>query len=70
MLDFISIYIKEQKKTDTSKGQFDSLTIVQGLLKALQVAHSDKNTVLFDRIKSVISIMAKGQQEDKEKKAT
>lgn len=27
----------------------------------MQVAHSDKNTFLFERIKSVISIMAKGQ---------
>ena len=34
------------------------------------MAHSDRNTILFDRIKAVISLMAKGhrkgEEEDKE----
>ena len=60
MLDFIAIYIKEMKKKQNQNKSFDSLNIIKGLLKALQVAHADKNTMLFDRIKSVISILAKG----------
>ena len=30
------------------------------LLKALQVAHSDKNTILFERIKTVLTLIARG----------
>lgn len=37
----------------------DSIDLIKGLLKGLQVAHQDKNTILFERIKSVISMMAK-----------
>lgn len=39
------------------------MDLIKGLLKALQVAHSDKNMILFDRIKAVISMMAKGPQD-------
>lgn len=60
MLDFLAIYIKEMKKKQNQSKSFDSLSIIKGLLKALQVAHADKNSMLFDRIKSVISILAKG----------
>jgi hypothetical protein len=62
-LDFISIYIKEMtKRNEHSKdSKFDSIDLIKGLLKAMQVAHADKNAILFERIKSVISIMAKGQ---------
>ena len=42
------------------QSNFNSLDVIQGLLKALQVANTDKNTILFDRIKSVIALMAKG----------
>eukprot|EP00347_Sterkiella_histriomuscorum_P021443 403333957 len=63
VLDFIAIYIKEMtKKGDQLATQkFDSIDLIKGLLKGLQVAHQDKNTILFERIKSVIAIMAKGQ---------
>jgi hypothetical protein len=40
----------------------DSLEIIKGLLKSLQVAHSDNNAILFERIKTVIAMMAKGPQ--------
>ena len=66
VLDFISIYVKEMKK-DESGATIDSLKLIKGLLKALQVAHSDKNMILFDRIKSVLTMIAKGgvqQSED------
>ena len=40
----------------------DSLEIIKGLLKSLQIAHSDHNAILFERIKTVISMMARGPQ--------
>lgn len=42
------------------KQGLESLDIIKGLLKGLQVAHADKNTILFERIKTVISMMARG----------
>ena len=63
MLDFVAIYIKEMtKKGEAQAAQkfFDSIDLIKGLLKAMQVAHTDRNMILFERIKSVISIMAKG----------
>ena len=33
--------------------------LIQGLLKALTTAHKDKHTILFDRIKTVLAMMAK-----------
>lgn len=56
-----------KKKEEQVKNQsFDSIDIIKGLLKALQVAHADRNMILFDRIKSVISIMARGSQKSAE----
>ena len=40
--------------------KLDSIKIIKGLIKSLQIAHQDKNTQLFDRIKSVLGIIAKG----------
>jgi len=68
VLDFISIYVKEMRKRATEQAalgiqptaELDAMRIIKGLLKALQVAHQDKNTVLFDRIKSVLSQIARG----------
>ena len=60
MLDFVAIYIKEMKKKQSAS--LESLDIIKGLLKGLQVAHADKNTILFERIKTVISMMARGPQ--------
>jgi len=62
VLDFVEIYIKEMKK-DIHNGKsrkLDSIKIIKGLIKALQIAHQDKNTLLFDRIKSVLGIIARG----------
>jgi hypothetical protein len=53
-LDFLSIYVK-QSQPDSSK----QLKLIQGLLKALTVAHKDAHTILFDRIKSVLAQIAK-----------
>mmetsp|Transcript_18132 Transcript_18132/g.30976 ORF Transcript_18132/g.30976 Transcript_18132/m.30976 type:complete len:332 (-) Transcript_18132:50-1045(-) len=36
------------------------MLIIKGLLKALQVAHLDKNTILFERIKTVLTLIARG----------
>lgn len=65
VLDFIAIYIKETKKEQVAASQenLDSLDIIKGLLKGLQVAHTDRNTILFERIKTVISMMARGPQQ-------
>lgn len=69
VLDFIAIYVREMKK---SSKHFDTLKLIKGLLKALQVAHSDKNTILFDRIKTVLTLIARGnvsQENGEESKA-
>jgi hypothetical protein len=62
VLDFVAIYIKETKKQPSNKHALESLDIIKGLLKGLQVAHSDRNIILFERIKTVISMMARGPQ--------
>jgi hypothetical protein len=68
----VAIYLKEANSG--ASRSIDGLKLTKGLLKALQVAHSDKNTVLFDRIKSVMSLMGKGasindvQKENKDAK--
>lgn len=49
-LDFLSIYVK-QSQPDAA----NQLKLIQGLLKALTVAHKDSHTILFDRIKSVLA---------------
>ena len=51
VLDFIAIYVQEMKNEEK---QLDSLKLIKGLLKSLQVAHADKNTILFNRIKTVL----------------
>lgn len=63
VLDFVAIYIKETKKQPTNNHALESLEIIKGLLKGLQVAHTDRNTILFERIKTVISMMARGPQQ-------
>ena len=57
VLDFVAIYIKEAKKNGK---EIDSLHLIKGLLKAMQVAQADKNTILFERIKSVLTLIARG----------
>jgi len=62
VLDFVSIYIKEMDKQEGK----NSIDVIKGLLKGLQVAHSDRNAILFERIKAVISMMAKGHRRNHE----
>ena len=65
VLDFVGIYVKEMKKKETTNRSkaLDSMDLIKGLLKGLQAAHSDQNMILFERIKAVISMMAKGTQD-------
>jgi hypothetical protein len=64
VLDFVARYIKETKKqSGSTKQAIESLDIIKGLLKGLQVAHSDRNMILFERIKTVISMIARGPQQ-------
>lgn len=60
VLDFLSIYVKEMKKAENQDRPIDSYKLIKGLLKGLQVAHQDKNTILFDRIKTVLTMIARG----------
>jgi hypothetical protein len=53
-------------KKASKDSEFDSIDIIKGLLKGLQVAYADRNLTLFERIKSVISIMARGSQGSQE----
>jgi hypothetical protein len=62
VLDFLAIYIKEMKKAENAARSVDSHKLIKGLLKGLQIAHQDKNTILFDRIKTVLTMMARGSQ--------
>lgn len=55
-LDFMSIYIKEKHYQTKPAYQ---IKIIRGLLNALSVAHRDSNTTLFERIKQILSQMAK-----------
>lgn len=48
----------------------ESLEVIKGLLKGLQVAHTDRNMILFERIKTVISMMARGPQQQYETTAS
>ena len=50
-LDFLSIYVKQ----NASPPAETQMKLIQGLLKALQVAHNDSHTILFERIKSVLA---------------
>ena len=58
-LDFLSIYVKEKCYQGNSTVQ---IKLIRGLLKALSVAHKDQNKILFDRTKSVLTLMAKQNQ--------
>ena len=55
-LDFLSIYVKEKSYQGNSMIQ---IKLIRGLLKALSVAHRDQHKILFERIKSVLTLMAK-----------
>lgn len=55
-LDFLAIYVKQKGYQKDSTAH---IKLIQGLLKSLSVAHQDKHTVLFDRLKTVLSAMAK-----------
>lgn len=55
-VDFLSIYVKQRAFQGDSDVQ---VKLIRGLLKGLSVAHADKHTILFERIKSVLSLMAK-----------
>jgi hypothetical protein len=60
VLDFLAIYVKEMRNSENAQIEFDTHKLIKGLLKALQVAHSDKNTILFDRVKTVLTLIARG----------
>lgn len=57
VLDFISIYVRQTQ--GSSGNAANQVKLIQGLLKGLNVAHGDKHTILFDRIKSVLALIAK-----------
>ena len=58
VLDFIAIYVK---KNGYSRDPMVQIKLIRGLLKGLSTAHTDENKPLFDRIKSVLAMMAKQQ---------
>ena len=67
-IDFLSIYIKEKHYQAKPSIQ---IKLIRGLLKALSVAHKDSHKALFDRIKLILSQMAKqGSKCTEESKAT
>ena len=51
-----------KKASPENQAKFDSITMIKGLLKAMQVAHSDNNKILFDRIKTVLTNIARGSK--------
>ena len=55
-VDFLSIYVKQKGYQGNSAVQ---IKLIRGLLKGLSTAHSDKNQILFERIKAVLGLMAK-----------
>jgi len=55
-VDFLSIYVKQRSFKGDSEVQ---IKLIRGLLKSLSVAHTDKHQILFERIKSVLALMAK-----------
>lgn len=55
-LDFLSIYIKEKHYQQRPVIQ---IKLIRGLLQSLSVAHRDGHKALFDRIKQILSQMAK-----------
>ena len=60
-VDFLSIYVKQRAYQGDATIQ---IKLIRGLLKGLSTANADKHTILFERIKSVLALMAKqGQQQ-------
>ncbi len=55
-MDLLNIYVKETKGNIPSAKR---MIITKGLLDAMAVAHYDKSSTLFDKIKTVIVTMAK-----------
>lgn len=41
------------------------MTLIRGLLKALSTAHADKNTILFERVKTILAQLARQNQQQK-----
>ena len=62
-VDFLSIYVKQR---GYQKDPAVQLKLIRGLLKALSTASTDKHTILFERIKSVLALMAKQGSQAKE----
>ena len=62
VLDFLAIYVKKNGyKSDPST----QIKLIRGLLKGLSTAHKDQSKALFDRLKSVLALMAKqGSSQD------
>ena len=61
-LDFISIYVKSDSESKDFMKKMSSesqVTLIKGLLRALSVAFQDKNTALFDRIKTILAMIVK-----------
>ena len=59
VLDFLSIYVKQKSlKHEPTK----QVTLIRGLLKALSTAHVDKNTILFERVKTILAQLARQNQ--------
>ena len=55
-VDFLSIYVKQRAYQGKPTVQ---IKLIRGLLKGLSAANSDKHQILLERIKSVLSLMAK-----------
>jgi len=55
-----------KKASPADRRSYDVLKVIKQLLKALQVAHADKNTILFERIKTVLALIARGNTSSQE----
>ena len=58
-VDFLSIYVKQRAYQSDPSAQ---IKLIRGLLKGLSAANVDKHQILFERIKSVLALMAKQGQ--------
>ena len=61
-VDFLSIYVKSRAYQKSEDATTIQIKLIRGLLKGLSSAHTDKNPILFERIKSVLALMAKQGQ--------
>ena len=66
-VDFLSIYVKSKSYTSDPTVQ---IKLIRGLLKGLSSAHTDKHQILFERIKSVLALLAKQGQSSGNQAAT